>query len=103
MKLCRVSSFLANARLEPQASTKTTEDHEQLASNTWKSGYCAIWRKDMDTHIVKVENGKSYNRFGEQVIDCKTGCGRKTTMTGTKLCDFCWEEDRKDQRKKMNC
>ncbi len=56
----------------------------------------------MDTYIVKVEKGKSYNRFGEQVIDCKTGCGRKTTMTGTKLCDFCWEEDRKEQQKKMN-
>jgi len=24
-------------------------------------------------------------------VPCRTGCGRLTNMTGTKLCDPCWE------------
>ena len=29
-------------------------------------------------------------RDAEKTVDC-TICGNKTTMTGTKLCDRCWE------------
>lgn len=35
-----------------------------------------------------------FNRFGEEVIDCRKGCGRKTTMLATRLCDQCWEMER---------
>lgn len=50
----------------------------------------------MDTHVVgKNQKGQDVNRDGEVVLACKTGCGRKTTMDGTKLCDFCWEADRR--------
>lgn len=45
----------------------------------------------MDTSIVgKNAQGQDINQFKQPVIDCATGCGRKTTMTGTRLCDFCW-------------
>jgi len=44
----------------------------------------------MDVDIVKRENGMSYNRHGERVTGCSTGCGRGTTMLGSKLCDVCW-------------
>jgi len=43
----------------------------------------------MNTHIVLRKNGKDYNEFGDEVIDCKC-CGEPTTMTGTKLCDKCF-------------
>ena len=50
----------------------------------------------MDTYVVgKNSQGQDVNRYGEVVLACKTGCGRKTTMDGTKLCDFCWEADRR--------
>lgn len=50
----------------------------------------------MDTHVVgKNSQGQDVNRWGELVLACKTGCGRKTTMDGTKLCDFCWEQQRR--------
>ncbi len=42
----------------------------------------------METAVVKTQDGKDYNRFGEEVIPC-AGCGAPTTMTGTKLCDGC--------------
>lgn len=45
----------------------------------------------METHIDRMdENGDAFNRFGQRVIQCKYGCGRRTTMTGTKQCDNCW-------------
>lgn len=50
----------------------------------------------MNTRIVKPDStGKTYNSDGQEVIDCKRKCGNLTTMTGTGLCDFCWEKDRK--------
>src|SRR5699024_8480937 len=48
----------------------------------------------MNTEIAYEKNGKQFNRFHQEVIDCQVGCGRKTTMTGTGLCDFCWEAGR---------
>ncbi len=44
----------------------------------------------METEIVKTENGKDYNKFGEEVITCVICRENKTTMNGTKLCDYCW-------------
>lgn len=49
----------------------------------------------MDTKIVKIEDGKNTNRYGQEVIACENNCGRLTTMTGTGLCDFCWEKNRR--------
>ena len=46
----------------------------------------------MDIHVTKIEGGKRFNRWGNEVITCSAGCGRDTTMLGTKLCDPCWEE-----------
>lgn len=51
----------------------------------------------MDTQIVHTEGGRSFNRHGEEVVDCRTGCGRKTTMLGTRLCDCCWEKSHKER------
>ena len=47
----------------------------------------------MNTNIVKTVDGKDYNRDGEEVIDCRTGCQTKRTMTGTDFCNRCWEDD----------
>lgn len=44
----------------------------------------------MNVEIVKSDESGDYNKFGQKVIDCRL-CGGKTTMTGTKLCDPCWE------------
>jgi hypothetical protein len=49
----------------------------------------------MNTEIVGTKDGHNVNIYGERVIDCRTGCGRKTTMAGTKLCDNCWELERR--------
>jgi hypothetical protein len=50
----------------------------------------------MNTHVMgQNESGQNINSDGQVVLDCKTGCGRKTTMDGTKLCDFCWEAQRR--------
>lgn len=46
----------------------------------------------------KNAEGKDVNSDGEQVIDCKENCGRKTTMLGTRMCDFCWERERRERR-----
>ena len=43
----------------------------------------------MDTCFHHETNGKNYNIDGEQIIDCEI-CGCYTTMTGTKLCDKCY-------------
>jgi hypothetical protein len=43
----------------------------------------------METHIVRNKDGKNYNQFDEEVIECKI-CQRPTTMTGTGLCDYCY-------------
>lgn len=51
----------------------------------------------MNTKIIRVEKGKQYNSYNQEVIACSNGCGRYTTMTGTKLCDFCWEENRRKE------
>ncbi len=48
----------------------------------------------MDTTIVKTVDGVDLNCFGQPVIDCKFCCGRKTTMTGTRQCDFCYSDRR---------
>lgn len=45
----------------------------------------------MDTDIVQSNGSIHFNKSGEVVIDCRMGCGRKTTMLGTCLCDPCWE------------
>lgn len=58
----------------------------------------------METKIVKIENGKNYNKFGEEVVECKS-CTSNTTMTGTKLCDKCWESENSSpgkQKKKLD-
>ena len=46
----------------------------------------------MDTEIVVTIDGKQFNKYGQQVIDCSRRCGNKTTMLLTKLCDACWNE-----------
>jgi hypothetical protein len=56
----------------------------------------------MDVEVIKTVAGKQYNRFNEQLVACQKACGRLTTMTGTRLCDFCWESEREDQRKNSN-
>lgn len=43
-----------------------------------------------NTTIVEVKAGVSYNNCGQEVTECKK-CGEPTDMTGTKLCDWCWE------------
>ena len=47
----------------------------------------------METTIIYSKDNKNYNRYGEEVVFCKN-CGAPTTMTGTKLCDGCWEAER---------
>jgi hypothetical protein len=37
-----------------------------------------------------IKNAEIKNLYAEDTVDC-TICGDKTTMTGTKLCDRCWE------------
>ena len=49
----------------------------------------------MDTDVAYTRKGKSFNKFNEEVIACKTGCGNKTTITGTRLCDYCWKNQAK--------
>ena len=50
----------------------------------------------MNTNIVKTEDGVDYNNYDQPVMTCKNeGCNELTTMTGTQLCDGCWEERRK--------
>ena len=34
------------------------------------------------------------DRFGQPVVPCET-CNRDTTMLGTRLCDACWEVERR--------
>ena len=43
----------------------------------------------MDTQVYKTIDGKRYNKFHDEIIDCKI-CSKPTTMTGTKLCNRCW-------------
>lgn len=45
----------------------------------------------MDTLIVKTKDGKDYNQFGDIVIVCELCKIHKTTMIGTKRCNWCWE------------
>ena len=45
----------------------------------------------MDTNIVRTVAGKDYNRYNQEVITCIICNTNKTTMTGTKKCDRCWE------------
>lgn len=57
----------------------------------------------MDTHVTKTdESGKRFNKWSDEVIACSNGCGRDTTMTGTKLCDHCWEENRRNEQELQN-
>ena len=44
----------------------------------------------MDTEIVKVIQGRRFNKWGDELHDCRL-CGRLTTMGGTMLCDRCYE------------
>lgn len=55
----------------------------------------------MDTQVAYEKEGKKFNQFHHQIIDCTRECGRKTTATGTGLCDFCWESDREVYRKQI--
>ena len=50
---------------------------------------CAYFEVIMDTHIVIRKNGKDYNQFGDEVIECEI-CSNNTTMMSTKLCNRCW-------------
>lgn len=43
----------------------------------------------MDIEVARVEDGRRFNRFGEEIIGCKW-CGEPTTMLGTKCCDGCY-------------
>ena len=45
----------------------------------------------MDTQIVKTENGKDFNQFGDEVITRKLCETNMTTATGTERCDRCYE------------
>lgn len=56
----------------------------------------------MDTRVVREENGVRYNRFDEEVVACSGDCGQDTTMTGTQLCDACWEVQRSGSRDRSN-
>lgn len=51
----------------------------------------------MNTTIVQRKDGKAFNEWGQEVIPCDARCGKLTTMitmTGTGLCDACWERRR---------
>lgn len=48
----------------------------------------------MNTKVVINLNGQDVNAFGQPLIDCRR-CDGKTTMLGTKLCDGCWELERR--------
>lgn len=55
----------------------------------------SCFRKDcfMETHIVHTdESGRTFNRFRQEVIKCAfySDCDRLTTMTGSQLCDGCY-------------
>ena len=50
----------------------------------------------MDVFIVGIDGaGQQVNRFKEPVIACEARCGALTTMLGTRLCDRCWEAQRR--------
>ena len=50
----------------------------------------------MDTLVARTDaDGRRFNRSNEEVIACKQGCGRDTTMDGTGLCDGCWEANQR--------
>lgn len=52
----------------------------------------------MNVFVTRIdETGTKFNSDGEEVISCSTGCGTLTTMTGTKLCDACWEANRRKE------
>ncbi|MCP4161174.1 MAG: hypothetical protein GY760_13960 [Deltaproteobacteria bacterium] len=55
----------------------------------------------MDTHVVSTIEGKRFNKLGHEIISCSNECGRDTTMTGTNLCDFCWEEEGRKKQSSM--
>lgn len=44
----------------------------------------------MNLEVAQIKDGKKYNRFGEEIIECEL-CGAPTTMQGTKRCNPCWE------------
>jgi hypothetical protein len=46
----------------------------------------------MITEIHHSEDGKDYDQFGQELVDCRL-CTGKTPMRGTRLCDRCWELD----------
>ncbi len=47
----------------------------------------------MDVVVAKKVGDKKYNKHGQEIIPCRF-CGAGTTMTGTRLCDRCWELQR---------
>lgn len=51
----------------------------------------------MDINIWKQEGNQTFNRFGEEIIEC-TLCGGRTTMKGTRRCDSCYELESRIQR-----
>lgn len=51
----------------------------------------------METNTDHIKGGKWYNRFDELIIECRL-CTGPTTMQGTRLCDNCWELERRIQR-----
>jgi hypothetical protein len=46
----------------------------------------------METNVAHECDGKKYNQYGQQVIECAL-CDKGTTALGTKLCDSCFELD----------
>ena len=54
----------------------------------------------MDTKVAYIVSGVRFNKDGEDIVTCKD-CGDDTTMSGTKLCDLCWEIRRLESLKAM--
>jgi hypothetical protein len=50
----------------------------------------------MDTNVATMIGGRKFNRWDEEIIPCRL-CGGPTTMPGTRLCDRCWELERRVQ------
>lgn len=49
------------------------------------------------SEVVEVSPGLHQDRFGRQIVKCSFCAEQWTYMTGTKLCDRCWELKRRVQ------
>jgi hypothetical protein len=50
--------------------------------------------REQRRHEAHAQSRAEFDRLGVKHVDCKT-CGCPTNMTGTKLCDGCWEVERR--------